>query len=81
MFAVAISLLYVAIVKHSEPLLLIPIAFGIILANIPPEASGILNEGGFLYYIKKVSTWESIPLSSFLESVLSQISLSCSLTR
>ncbi|AAD35961.1 sodium ion-translocating decarboxylase, beta subunit [Thermotoga maritima MSB8] len=53
MFAVAIALLYVAIVKHSEPLLLIPIAFGIILANIPVETTGILNEGGFLYYIKK----------------------------
>lgn len=53
MFAVAIALLYVAIVKHSEPLLLIPIAFGIILANIPVETTGILNEGGFLFYIKK----------------------------
>ncbi|PLV58360.1 glutaconyl-CoA decarboxylase subunit beta [Thermotoga sp. KOL6] len=53
MFGIALALLYVAIVKHSEPLLLIPIAFGIILANIPPEATGILNEGGFLYYIKK----------------------------
>ncbi|KAF2960060.1 glutaconyl-CoA decarboxylase subunit beta [Thermotoga sp. 38H-to] len=53
MFAVAIVLLYVAIVKHSEPLLLIPIAFGIILANIPVETTGILNEGGFLFYIKK----------------------------
>ncbi|KHC90674.1 sodium ion-translocating decarboxylase, beta subunit [Thermotoga sp. Mc24] len=53
MFTVAIALLYVAIVKHSEPLLLIPIAFGIILANIPVETTGILNEGGFLFYIKK----------------------------
>jgi len=53
MFCVAGVLLYIAIVKNSEPLLLIPIAFGIIIANIPPEVTRILDEGGFIYYIKK----------------------------
>ncbi len=59
MFAVAGALLYVAIVKESEPLLLIPISFGIILANIPPDVTGILNPpqgntpGGLLWYLQR----------------------------
>lgn len=35
MLAVACALLYLAIVKRFEPLLLLPIAFGILLANLP----------------------------------------------
>jgi len=64
MIAIAGVLIYVAVKKDAEPLLLIPIAFGIILSNIPPVATGILNPpqtfpdgrfipGGFMYYIKK----------------------------
>ncbi|WP_372589108.1 sodium ion-translocating decarboxylase subunit beta [Fervidobacterium pennivorans subsp. shakshaketiis] len=64
MIAIAGALIYVAVKKDAEPLLLIPIAFGIILSNIPPIATGILNPpqtftdgrfipGGFMYYIKK----------------------------
>ena len=59
MFAIAGGLLYVAVVKESEPLLLVPIAFGIILANIPPEVTGILNppkgelQGGLLWYLQQ----------------------------
>jgi oxaloacetate decarboxylase beta subunit len=50
-------LLYVAVVKHAEPLLLIPIGFGMILANIPPLYTGLFMEptaaaaGGLMYYI------------------------------
>ena len=43
MFIIAGLLIYIAIEKDAEPLLLIPIAFGIILANIPPDITGILN--------------------------------------
>ena len=39
MIVVGCALLYLAIVKEFEPLLLLPIAFGMILANLP--ASGI----------------------------------------
>ena len=35
MIAVACVLLYLAIVKQFEPLLLLPIAFGMLLANLP----------------------------------------------
>lgn len=50
-------LLYVAVAKHAEPLLLIPIGFGMILANIPPLYTGLFLEptgnaaGGLLYYV------------------------------
>ena len=35
MIAVSLVFLYLAIVKKFEPLLLVPIAFGILLANMP----------------------------------------------
>ncbi len=59
MFVVAGALLYIAVVKNSEPLLLVPISFGIILANIPPDITGILNppsnglQGGLLWYLQR----------------------------
>ena len=42
MIAVACFFLYLAIVKKFEPLLLLPIAFGMLLANLP--MSGLMNE-------------------------------------
>ena len=47
MLLVGILLLYLAIVKNFEPLLLLPIGFGSILANIP--GAGIAEAGGVLY--------------------------------
>ena len=35
MYALAFILLYLGIVKKYEPLLLVPIAFGVLLANFP----------------------------------------------
>lgn len=57
MLGVACILLYLAIVKKFEPLLLLPIAFGVLLANLP--LAGLMNEpapgstepGGLLYYL------------------------------
>ncbi len=46
MILVAGGLIYLAIVKKFEPLLLLPIGFGGILANIP--LAGIAGEGGML---------------------------------
>lgn len=46
MLAVACVLLYLAIAKGYEPYLLIPIAFGMLLANLP--LAGLMDEGGLL---------------------------------
>ncbi|MDX9799798.1 MAG: sodium ion-translocating decarboxylase subunit beta [Spirochaetia bacterium] len=48
MIGVGCLLLYLAIAKGYEPLLLIPIGFGAILVNIP--LAGMLDEGGLLKY-------------------------------
>lgn len=49
MIGVGCVLLYLAIKKGFEPLLLLPIGFGSILANLP--ATGIMDEGGLLRYL------------------------------
>ncbi|PLX42671.1 MAG: glutaconyl-CoA decarboxylase subunit beta [Deltaproteobacteria bacterium] len=44
MFLVACTFIYLAIKKHYEPLLLIPIGFGILIANIPmPEGFELIS--------------------------------------
>ena len=47
MILVACVFLYLAIAKEYEPLLLVPIAFGMLLVNIYPD---IMAEGGLLHY-------------------------------
>lgn len=61
MIAIACILIYLAIVKQYEPLLLLPIAFGMLLANLPN--AGLMSEpvygadgkvkqiGGLLWYL------------------------------
>ncbi len=49
MIGVGLLLLYLAIRKGFEPLLLLPIGFGAVLSNIP--VAGISEEGGILYYL------------------------------
>lgn len=49
MMAVGFGLLYLAIKKEFEPLLLLPIGFGAVLSNIP--VAGIAEEGGLLSYL------------------------------
>ena len=57
MIAVACVLIYLAIVKKFEPLLLLPISFGLLLANLPlaglmsPPVEGSTDPGGLLYYL------------------------------
>ncbi len=57
MLLVGCVLIFLAIVKKYEPLLLLPIAFGVILANLPqtglmsPPVEGSTDPGGLLYYI------------------------------
>ncbi len=55
MIIVSLFFMYLAIVKKYEPLLLLPIAFGMLLANLP--LAGLMNppteteNGGLLWYI------------------------------
>jgi len=57
MILISILLAYLAIKKKYEPLLLLPIAFGMLLANLPmPQSLGLpgfsaYDEGGLLYYL------------------------------
>ncbi len=60
MIAICLLLIYLAIVKEFEPLLLLPIGFGGLLANIPfagitaapllDTMGNVVEPGGFLYY-------------------------------
>ncbi|MBO7182222.1 MAG: sodium ion-translocating decarboxylase subunit beta, partial [Kiritimatiellae bacterium] len=60
MIVVCLFLVYLAIVKGFEPLLLLPIGFGGLLANIPfagvtaapvlDTLGNVVEPGGFLYY-------------------------------
>ena len=43
MIAIACVLLYLGIVKKYEPLLLIPIGFGVLLANFPGGGMGVMQ--------------------------------------
>ena len=56
MILVACVMMYLAVVRKFEPLLLLPIAFGVLLVNLP--LSGLMNApanasdtGGLLYYL------------------------------
>lgn len=71
MIAVAFGLLYLAIKKEYEPLLLIPISFGMLLVNIYPEimvagehtSNGV---GGLLHYFFLLDEWSILPSLIFL---------------
>ena len=47
MIFIALVFLYLAIAKGYEPLLLVPISFGMLLVNIYPD---IMKEGGLLHF-------------------------------
>jgi len=64
MIAIACFLLYLAIKKEYEPLLLVPISFGMLLANIP--LAGLMNKGGFLYWIYQGVELDLFPPIIFL---------------
>ncbi|PKG55526.1 sodium ion-translocating decarboxylase subunit beta [Shewanella sp. Choline-02u-19] len=65
MMGVGCLLLFLAIAKGFEPLLLLPIGFGAILANIPN--GGFTDEGGLLYFAYHVGIETGIfPLLIFM---------------
>jgi oxaloacetate decarboxylase beta subunit len=66
MFAIAATLIYLAITKKYEPLLLIPIGFGAILANLPLAEMGSYGDGIMaLIYQQGIKT-ELLPPIIFL---------------
>ncbi len=71
MIAVACVFLYLAIRKGFEPLLLVPIAFGMLLVNIYPDiiaspekmSNGV---GGLLHYFYVLDEWSILPSLIFM---------------
>ena len=63
MMLVACVFLYLAIAKGYEPLLLVPISFGMLLVNIYPP---IMEEGGLLHYFFLLDEWAILPSLIFL---------------
>ena len=71
MIAVACFFLYLAIRHEFEPLLLVPIAFGMLLVNIYPDimlhaedaSNGV---GGLLYYFYVLDEWAILPSLIFM---------------
>ncbi len=63
MILVSFVFLYLAIVKGFEPLLLVPIAFGMFLSNMFPS---IIQEGGLLHYFYLLDEWSILPSLIFL---------------
>jgi len=70
MILVAFVFLYLAIAHDFEPLLLVPIAFGMLLANIYPDimaktaADG--SGGGLFQYFYKLDEWSILPSIIFM---------------
>ncbi|WP_299981359.1 sodium ion-translocating decarboxylase subunit beta [Desulfobacula sp.] len=66
MWIIGLTLIYLAIKKEYEPLLLLPIGFGILLANLP--LSGLMTPGeGLLWKFYEYGIhWEIIPPIIFL---------------
>ncbi|HIR76295.1 MAG TPA: sodium ion-translocating decarboxylase subunit beta [Candidatus Choladousia intestinipullorum] len=74
MILVACIFLYLAIKHGFEPLLLVPIAFGMLLVNIYPDimaqpytdANGIEHAGGLLHYFYLLDEWSIFPSLIFM---------------
>ncbi len=66
MWLIAMTLIYLAVAKSYEPLLLLPIGFGILLANLP--LTGLMTPGeGLLWRFYHYGVqWEIIPPLIFL---------------
>ncbi len=65
MMLVGCLLIYLAVARKFEPLLLLPIGFGAILSNIPE--AGIAEAGGLLYYVYHIGIETGVfPLLIFM---------------
>ena len=70
MILISFVLMYLAIAKGFEPLLLVPIAFGMLLVNIYPDIMHPVSEGGagggLLYYFYLLDEWSILPSLIFM---------------
>ncbi|MCR5217031.1 MAG: sodium ion-translocating decarboxylase subunit beta [Lachnospiraceae bacterium] len=71
MVAVALVFLYLAIVHEYEPLLLVPISFGMLLVNLYPDIMLSIEDssngvGGLLHYFYLLDEWSILPSLIFL---------------
>ncbi|ADL33968.1 sodium ion-translocating decarboxylase beta subunit [Butyrivibrio proteoclasticus B316] len=69
MVVVALVFMYLAIAKGFEPLLLVPISFGMLLVNIYPEIMAKPvgdSAGGLLHYFYILDEWAILPSLIFL---------------
>lgn len=71
MIVVALIFLYLAIKKKYEPLLLVPIAFGMLLVNMYPDIMANPEDtsngvGGLLHYFYILDEWSLLPSLIFL---------------
>ena len=71
MIFVALIFLYLAIGKGFEPLLLLPISFGMLLVNIYPDIMRSLEDssngvGGLLHYFYLLDEWSILPSLIFM---------------
>ena len=71
MIAVACVFLFLAIKKGFEPLLLVPIAFGMLLVNIYPDIMANPEDmsngvGGLLHYFYILDEWSILPSLIFM---------------
>ena len=63
MILIACVFMYLAIVKGFEPLLLVPISFGMFLVNMFPD---IIADGGLLHYFYLLDEWSILPSLIFM---------------
>ena len=71
MIFVAFIFLYLAIKKGFEPLLLVPISFGMLLVNIYPDIMLSIEDssngvGGLLHYFYLLDEWSILPSLIFM---------------
>lgn len=71
MIVVALAFLYLAIAKGYEPLLLVPISFGMLLVNMFPDIMVAPEEssngvGGLLHYFYLLDEWSILPSLIFM---------------
>lgn len=71
MVVVALGFLYLAIKKGYEPLLLVPISFGMLLVNLYPDIMLSIEDsnngvGGLLHYFYLLDEWSILPSLIFL---------------
>ena len=72
MLVVSFVLMYLAIVREYEPLLLLPIAFGMFLANIPLSGLGVLPKDA-IHFIESIGNFSDILKMTDRDLILAEL--------